>query len=57
MFVAVLIYLLYSNGLAAGEEWVKQGTVPLWLGLWWIHGVALAVGAIWLVRQFGWPGR
>lgn len=57
MFVAVLIYLLYSNGLAAGEEWVKEGTVPLWLGLWWIHGVGLAVGAIWLVRQFGWPGR
>lgn len=57
MFAAVLIYLLYSNALAAGEEWVTQGSVPLWLGLWWVHAVALAGGAVWLVRQVGWPGR
>lgn len=57
MFAAVLVYLLYSNALAAAEEWVKQGSVPVWIGLWWVHGLAALVAATWFVRQFGWPGR
>lgn len=57
VFVAVLVYLLYSNALAAAEEWVKQEWIPLWLGLWWVHGAGLLLGGSWLIRQYGWPGR
>lgn len=55
MFAAVLVYMLYSNTLAVAEDWVTQGTFPAWLGLWWVHALALAVGVVWLLHQYGWP--
>jgi len=57
MFGAVLIYMLYSNGLAAAEDWVQNGYVPVWLGMWWVHGAAAAFGLGWLLKQYGWPLR
>ncbi|HET9483109.1 MAG TPA: LPS export ABC transporter permease LptF, partial [Xanthomonadales bacterium] len=43
--VAVLAFALYTNLLALGRAWLADGTIPIGLGLWWVHGLALALAA------------
>lgn len=43
IFAALLIYLLYQNLLNLGQKWLEQETIPLWLGLWWVHGIILII--------------
>jgi len=50
VWVAVLLYLGYSNLVTLGRGWIVHGTLPAALGLWWTHlavilAVALAVFA------------
>ncbi|MDE2149936.1 MAG: LPS export ABC transporter permease LptF [Gammaproteobacteria bacterium] len=56
--LGVLAYIAYVNLIGIGQHWIARGNVPAVLGLWWVHGVALAA-ALWLImRQHGWrPGR
>ncbi len=61
IFSGILIYLIYQNLLNVGGKWVEKGDVPLWLGVWWIHGLVLIVIFIlsylpllrlwWIIRQ------
>lgn len=44
LFIAIVAYFLYSNLLGVGEAMLKRGRIPGALGLWWVHGVFLAVG-------------
>lgn len=48
--VAILAYVVYSNLLAIGRGWIADGTLPPALGLWWVHGFAIAVG-LYLLRR------
>jgi lipopolysaccharide export system permease protein len=50
---AVLVYLVYANLLAAGRGWIERGQVPEAAGLWWVHGLFLAVAGGMLVHQLG----
>jgi len=38
---AVLIYIIYINLLFIARHWVEQGTVPISIGMWWVHGVVM----------------
>jgi len=40
---AILLYLLYSNFLGVGKTWIVRETVPVWVGTWWVHLLALAL--------------
>lgn len=51
--VAVLIFLVYYNLLGASRVWIERGELPLWLGLWWVHGLLFALALLLLVRQTG----
>ena len=46
VWLAVLVYFLYSNLASAGRVWIERGVVPEWLGLWWVHVALLVIGAI-----------
>jgi len=46
--IAILVYFLYQRMLAAGRTWIETGVMPEFLGLWWVHGIALAL-AVWLL--------
>ena len=48
ILVALLGYIVYLNLLALGRAWMAAGSMPAWLGLWWVHGPALAI-ACWLL--------
>ena len=55
--IAILFYFVYSLLLRAADTWVEEGAVPEWVGPWWVHGIAAAVG-LWLLSReapFGKP--
>lgn len=37
IWLAVVLYVVYSNLLTAGETWIARGAIPEVLGLWWTH--------------------
>lgn len=51
LFVAILMYFLYTNLLSFSDAMLKQGRIPLALGMWWVHGVFLALSIYLLVRR------
>lgn len=51
LFTAVLVYFIYSNLLGLGVTFLKQGQISAALGLWWVHLLFAALGALWLARR------
>ena len=39
--VALILYLVYSNLLGVGKTWILQEKVPVWIGTWWVHIIAI----------------
>lgn len=60
--LALLIYIIYTNLLNVSRAWLDRETVSVYIGMWWVHllGVALALLLLinWkpLLRRF-WRGR
>lgn len=52
----LLIYVVYSNLLGIAQAWLENGYIPIWLGLWWVHLVMLAIASYLLARMNGWRG-
>jgi len=42
----ILLFLLYLVLINAAKSAIEAGTIPSWLGMWWIHG-AYAIFAWW----------
>jgi lipopolysaccharide export system permease protein len=51
LFLGVVVYMAYNNALSIGRSMLNAGDVPLWLGLWWVHLLAVALIAWLLWRQ------
>jgi len=51
--IGMLVFIVYFNLLSAGKAWLEQGTVPAWVGLWWVHGLMLLFGLAMLGIQNG----
>ena len=53
LLYAVLLYFIYANGLAVAQSLVEKGTLPPWLGLWWVHllVIGIAVVTLWTQRR------
>ena len=51
LFVAILVYFIYSNLLGLGQTWLKRGQLPAELGLWWVHAAMLAIALVLLYRR------
>lgn len=47
LILGVVAYVFYANLLGVAQAWVGKGQLPVWLGLWWVHGIVLLL-AIWL---------
>ena len=50
LFVAIVVYFVYSNLLGIGETMLQNGGVPAAVGLWWVHG-GMALVALYFLRQ------
>lgn len=54
---AVVIYIVYYNLFTVARRWVESGTIPSFLGAWWVHGLFFCV-ALWLIaKESGWFKR
>lgn len=36
---AVLVYVIYIQLMFIARHWVERGTVPISVGMWWVHGL------------------
>ena len=45
VWLAIMVYFVYSNLISAGKVWLAHGTMPEFLGLWWTHAAVVAAGA------------
>lgn len=54
--IAILAYFLYSQLLVAARTWVESQVAPTFIGLWWVHVMALFVG-LWLLARESPPAR
>ena len=48
ILLALVSYIVYLNLLGLGRAWLADGSLPGWLGLWWVHIGALSA-ALWLL--------
>lgn len=57
---AIIIYMVYYTTLITARKWMEQGDTPLWLGLWWLHGIFVAIGLAlmyWPTIDLKWHAR
>ncbi|MFA5683171.1 MAG: LPS export ABC transporter permease LptF [Lysobacteraceae bacterium] len=54
LLLALLTYIVYQNLMMLGRAWLEAGSLPLSLGLWWLHLPLLAL-TLWLYRRDGRP--
>ncbi len=46
VWVAVLLYFVYSSLVELGRSWITRGTLPASLGLWWTHAAIILAAAL-----------
>jgi lipopolysaccharide export system permease protein len=51
LFAAVLVYFIYSNLLSLGQALLRKGKMPEAVGMWWVHGLMLAIALYLLWRR------
>ncbi|HEX4871675.1 MAG TPA: LPS export ABC transporter permease LptF [Nevskiaceae bacterium] len=57
LVLGIVAYLVYSNLLGVGQNWIAKGSAPAALGLWWVHALFLIPVVVLLARQQGWGRR
>ncbi|MEM8594265.1 MAG: LPS export ABC transporter permease LptF, partial [Pseudomonadota bacterium] len=40
---ALVLYVMYVFAMSAGKNALGEGKLPLWMGLWWLHALFLAL--------------
>ena len=54
LMIAFGIYFIYGNLKRVGYSWVVNGTIPVWMGYFWIYLLLFLLGLILLIRLYGW---
>lgn len=50
--LALILYLVYSNFLGVAKTWIVQEKVPFWVGIWWVHLIAI-IFTLYLLKRSG----
>jgi lipopolysaccharide export system permease protein len=46
VWLAVVVYLVYSNLISLGQAWIARGSMPVALGLWWTHAAVILLAVV-----------
>lgn len=52
--IGTILCFIYINGINLAATGIKTGVVPPWIGVWWVHVIALGLALVLLARQQGW---
>jgi len=50
---AVVVYIVYIDLLFVSRSWVEKGLLRPLIGMWWVHGLMLLLGALLFLRFAG----
>ncbi len=56
LFVAILIYIIYTNMMGVARTWVSHGVVTPLFGMWWVHVVMWAAMFVLFFRDLNVSG-
>jgi lipopolysaccharide export system permease protein len=45
---AIVLCVIYCNFLFISRNWIADGKIPIWLGVWWLHALVASFGG-WLI--------
>jgi len=48
---AILFYIIYIQLLYIARHWVEQGSIPISLGMWWVHGIMFCLFVVILAAK------
>ncbi len=48
--LGILLFAIYFNLLITGVSLLEKSTTPVWLGLWWVHSIFIALG-LWMLKS------
>ncbi len=51
LVAAILVYFIYNNLIGIGDTFLRNGRVPLGVGLWWVHVSLAAIAGYLIVRR------
>ena len=51
--LGLLIYIVFTNFIYVGKNWINLGTVSPTLGLWWVHAILLMLVIFLFLQQTG----
>jgi len=54
LMIAFGIYFIYGNLKRVSYSWVVNGTIPVWMGYFWIYLLIFLLGLVLLIRLYGW---
>ncbi len=53
LFVAIIICIIYFNLLTVSKRWIASGVIDASVGVWWVHGLMLALSLLFLAKTSG----
>ena len=56
LIIAVLVFLLYHNGMSIVQAWVQQQRLSFAIGVWVTHALAAALVVLLFARRVYWQG-
>ena len=54
---AIILYFVYYSLLKTSVNWIKNDSIPYWLGLWWVHMSFILIAIALYGKQSGWLKR
>ncbi|MFV2057900.1 MAG: LPS export ABC transporter permease LptF [Thiohalomonadales bacterium] len=43
LFISILVFVVYNNGIGLAKSWVEQSQVPSYIGIWWLHAIFIVI--------------
>lgn len=45
---AIVVYIIYANFIFVARDWLVEGKIPVWVGMWWLH-LLVAIFGVFLI--------